>query len=98
MPNLKISLLMDNAITPITLIPNDCIPMYTANPELLLVTIDFVMDTLKNLVPQGQDCNAQLIITDLMIPLDMLHCNSWATRANIELNVISILYPSRRRK
>jgi len=98
MPSIQISLLMDNTLTTLTQIPYDAIPMYTANPALILVTLDYVMDMLKISVPQGAESKARLIISDITISLENLHCNSWATRANIERNIISILYPSRRSK
>ncbi len=98
MPSIQISLLMDNTLTTLTLIPYDAIPMYTANPELIMVTIDYVIDTLRATVPQGHEQTARLTIGHLTITLDMLYANSWATRANIERHIISTLYPSRRPK
>lgn len=96
MPSIQIALLMDNSITTLSLMPFDVIPMYTSNPTLILATIEYVVDNLKKVVPQGDESKVRLIISDIMISLENLHCNRWVTKANVERHIISALYPSRR--
>lgn len=94
MPQLIISLLLDSTVTPIIQIPVECVHMYTANPALILVTVEHIVDTLKNIVPQGREQNSLLILADKSIPLDLLYRNSYAFKVSLERQVVSMLYTS----